>query len=446
MAGISDASIIQNIAVPAVCLLIAFLGYFSQFVFHNATLDPGPPSRKESIIFNILLALLYLTYFRAVMVDPGRYVFTQKVIELDDDKQQLHRWCKKCEAPKPPRAHHCRHCRRCVPKMDHHCPWTRNCVSMTTFPHFLRFLVFANLALWMMGYLLFQRFRAIWDSRYMPAYLGPSLPALICLAVLALVGFVTTVALGIMLVTTMKSWIFNQTMIEGWELDRHEAIAERGGRDWWDVEGADGEKIRFERIEFPYDIGFFSNMAQAMGTSNFLLWLNPLAGSPEVGKDGKGSGWIWEENGFNRKMGMWPPPDPEKIRRAARAWPAARRDYAAELNELEEQSPEEQKEAFRQRQEADMRRTRRMVAELEEVEDYEGTDQEEDEEPDGVGAPAGADSFNHPAGLGWANGDGERLRDYGVDEDSDDGLEDDVPLAEIVRRRKILHKDNHDEL
>ena len=239
MAGVSDATLVQNIAVPAVCLLIAFLGYFSQFVFHNATLDPGPPSRKESIVFNALLAILYLTYFRAVLVDPGRYVYTDKVLEVDEKQ----RWCKKCEVPKPPRAHHCRHCQRCVPKMDHHCPWTKNCVSMTTFPHFLRFLVYTNLSLWMLGYLLFQRFHGIWDSRHMPAYLGPSLPALICLAVLSLVGFVTSVALLIMLITTTKSWIFNQTMIEGWELERHEAIAERGGRDWWDVTGPDGEKV-----------------------------------------------------------------------------------------------------------------------------------------------------------------------------------------------------------
>ena len=174
-------------------------------------------------------------------------------------------------------------------------------------------------------------------------------------------------------------------------------------------------------------------MAQAMGTSNVLWWFNPFAGSPKVGKDGAGSGWTWEENGFNRKEGMWPPPDPEKIRRAARAWGATRRDYAAELEELD-QSPEQQKEAFRRRQEADLRRKRKMVAELEEVDDYESMS-EGDEDPD---------NHTHPAGPGWANPDGERLCDYGVEEDTDDAADDDVPLAEIIRRRKTLHKDNYD--
>lgn len=435
MAGLTDAPLIRSVAVLAVCLLIAFLGCFSQFVFHFATtLEPGPPSRKETVVFNVMLAILYFTYFRTVMVDPGRYSFSDRVPEIDEKQ----RWCKKCETPKPPRAHHCRHCARCVPKMDHHCPWTNNCVSMTTFPHFLRFLVYANLSLWMLGYLLWQRFYSLWESRNLPAYLGPSLQALIALAVLSLVGFVTSVALGIMLITTVKSWVLNQTMIEGWEQDRHEAIAERGGRDWWEVTGPDGEKICFEKIEFPYDIGFFSNMAQAMGTSTFVWWFSPLAGNPKVGKDGTGSGWTWEENGFNRKEGMWPPPDPEKIRRAARAQPMVRRDFAAELRELD-MSPEERKQAFKQRQEADMKRKKRLVAELEELDGPEVLDDSDD-----VGGAVYDDDRDFDRAPGWTNTDGERLRDYGVDEDTEDGLDDDVPLAELIRRRKVLRKDGED--
>ena len=33
------------------------------------------------------------------------------------------KWCRKCWAPKPERAHHCSVCGRCVMKLDHHCPW-----------------------------------------------------------------------------------------------------------------------------------------------------------------------------------------------------------------------------------------------------------------------------------------------------------------------------------
>lgn len=33
--------------------------------------------------------------------------------------------CPKCDAARPPRAHHCAICDRCVMGMDHHCPWVR---------------------------------------------------------------------------------------------------------------------------------------------------------------------------------------------------------------------------------------------------------------------------------------------------------------------------------
>lgn len=275
----------------------------------------------------------------------------------------------------------------------------------------------------------------------MPAYLGPSLPALVSLSVLSILNFLTSVALGIMLITTVKSWVLNQTMIEGWEYDRHQAVAERGGRDWWDVVGANGETLRFEKIEFPYDIGFFSNMAQAMGSGNCLWWFFPFAGSPRVDKLSQGAGWAWEENGFNRKEGMWPPLDPEKIRRAARSWPAGKRDYAAELLELElelDASPDEQKRAFKARQEADLRR-RRAASQL--GEDRVDLDYPDDE-PDDDDDDNARDGPHDPASVGkWTNSDGERLWDYGVDEDAESGPDDDVPLAELLRRRRVHHGD-----
>ncbi|KAM0418673.1 hypothetical protein ACHAPT_012370 [Fusarium lateritium] len=430
MAGFNDAPFIRGLAVPSVCALITFLGYYSQIVFSFATLDPGPPSRSETLLFNGLLLVLWITYYRAITVDPGRYIFKDRVIEATDGQ----RWCNKCSAPKPPRAHHCRHCGRCVPKMDHHCPWTRNCVSMTTFPHFLRFLVYTNLSLWMLAYLLWQRFAVLWDQRLMPAYLGPSLFGLVSLSLITLIDFFTTVALAIMLINTVRAWVLNQTMIEGWEQERHEALIDRGVKDWWDVTGPDGEKVRFEKLEFPYDIGFFANMSQAMGTLNVLWWFWPLAGNPRIAKDGCGSGWTWEENGFNRVEGLWPPPDPDKMRRAARGWPAANRDYAEELRQAN-LNPEEFKAEFQQRQAEDAsRRRRQLMAELEEVDDF---DMYDDEEYDR--------GFN--GDMGWTNSDGERLRDYGVDEEeSEPEFEDeDVPLAELIRRRKVLKKDSYDD-
>lgn len=417
MAGISDVPFIQKLAIPAVCLLISFLAYTSQVLFYTAkNLDPGPPTPRQTIVFNVLLTCLWWTYYRACSVSPGRYPnISPALSDGPNDANDLPpgtRWCTKCAAPKPPRAHHCRHCRRCIPKMDHHCPWTANCVSLTTFPHFLRFLVYANLSLLALSYLIYLRFAALWDARKWPSYLGPSLPALIHLTILGLVCFVTEVALGLMLATTVKGWALNMTTIEDWEVERHERAFERG---WFDND----DRVLPEKVEFPYDVGFFANMTQAMGTQNFLLWFFPFAGAPAVSPDAKGSGWEYEEDEVNDRKGMWPPPDPSR-----RDWRPVNLDAEGAMPVYS--SPEERREAFRLRQEADLQRWERqrqgILAELEEIDDCEG------------------DVPVEKGRLGWRDSDGNTLGDYGVDErveatliDNDD---DDIPLGELVRRRK----------
>jgi len=554
----------QRLAVPAATILIIVLAYGSQWLFATSPdLEPGPLTARETQAFNKLLVCLWWSYWKACTVDPGRYEFPRpRSGKKGDDKaaaegkgkgketphssgdeygdgegqgqneggsantQIQRRWCRKCAAPKPPRAHHCKVCQRCIPKMDHHCPWTGNCVSLQTFPHFLRFVVYTNISLWTLNYFLLQRFYALWETRHMPAYLGPTLGQLITLATLGFVSFLTTIALAIILFTTVRGWALNMTMIEGWELERHEAVLQRGGgyaeEDWWrshaeeaeadDIAGSRGMSTVVDPVEFPYDVGIFENMAQAMGTRHPLLWILPFfANRPRIaplpssetaedliaklsgakkGAESLGAGWFYQENGLNDREGMWPPVDPDKVRNAQLYRRRRREEKLYQQQQQQQQgqglyhnfnpefadkdlSPEEAREAFRRRQEQDLRRWQQggptgaqIMDELEEQEH-----QQEQAAHNNMRPRVKEEGKK----SGWVNSDGEHLGDYGVDEeaefddDDDDYVvyggdvgkkdeksqvlssqilididEEDVPLGELIRRRKSRKNDGDD--
>lgn len=201
-------------------------------------------------------------------------------------------------------------------------------------------------------------------------------------------------------------------MIESWEIERHEALIERSRKTGGFVYANGGYKVRVVRQEFPYDIGIWKNLVQAFGTRNVLLWILPFGGAPGVE-----SAYNWEENGFEDEGKTWPPPDPDKMTKGLRREvPKDERDYG---------TIEEEKEAFRRRQENDYKRWEKT----------ENVDENEGEEE------SGSDEGGYEEGIdgkpGWTNSDGDRLRDYGVDEEAEIVADDDdIPLGELLRRRK----------
>ncbi|OAA53968.1 Zinc finger, DHHC-type, palmitoyltransferase [Niveomyces insectorum RCEF 264] len=116
-----------------------------------------------------LYGMLCWSYTAAVFTPPGSTtdhkgystlpVFDQRVRNLSTEltstaasttpftvksNGQL-RFCKKCQARKPDRAHHCSTCRRCVLKMDHHCPWLATCIGLRNAKAFVLFLIYTTL-------------------------------------------------------------------------------------------------------------------------------------------------------------------------------------------------------------------------------------------------------------------------------------------------------------
>ncbi|KAI4594913.1 palmitoyltransferase for Vac8p [Pestalotiopsis sp. 9143b] len=110
---------------------------------------------KSSIGGILLYLLLNWCYTTAVFTDPGSTTNSHGYSTLPTtaapnatsftvkSNGEL-RFCKKCQARKPDRAHHCSTCKRCVLKMDHHCPWLATCIGLHNHKAFLLFLIYTT--------------------------------------------------------------------------------------------------------------------------------------------------------------------------------------------------------------------------------------------------------------------------------------------------------------
>lgn len=111
---LSDDFTIYKLAIPTVSFLVIFLAYTSQYFFLHFE---SVPLRKDEVWkLNIVTLCVWVCYFRSCYVDPGRLPQNLKASPSNpQDKTQTgnrQRWCRRCEAYKPARAHHCKTCKR----------------------------------------------------------------------------------------------------------------------------------------------------------------------------------------------------------------------------------------------------------------------------------------------------------------------------------------------
>ena len=212
------------------------------------------------------------------------------------------------------------------------------------------------------------------------------------------------------------------------------------------LDGPDNVRIKIEKQEFPFDVGIWENFKQGMGNGNILAWLWPLTPTLSVEK-----GISFPVNGFSDPSLAWPPPDPDRIyRKVPKGMDQAEEAFTFRDEGL---TPKETLAAFRTRQDQDIVRRRKPFVQRAEAilahqmrsemgdEDEDENMSVEDEDPEtGVnGLASGSQSGEE----GWRNSEGERLRDFGVDEDvefydQDDQEDEDVPLGQLLAKKRMV--------
>jgi palmitoyltransferase len=235
--------------------------------------------------------------------------------------------------------------------------------------------------------------------------------------------------LCILLARTTWSLGGNVTTIESWEIERHSRLLRRARVFGGYLDGPNGDKVRIRRQEFPYDVGIWRNIVQGMDSGFPLKWLWPFAATP------RSSGLEFETNGFEDPSTGWPPPDPDRMPRMRHhldpdeAFTYPNRPLS-NYNEIEAFKVRQQEDLLRRQNQSQIRHRepfhKRQGSSPRPVVEYSNTGDDIDTR----------DSDSESGEEGWQDSGGNRLKDYGVDEAIEFYDEDDLPISELLRRRK----------
>ncbi|RMZ91847.1 hypothetical protein DV736_g895, partial [Chaetothyriales sp. CBS 134916] len=226
-----------------------------------------------------------------------------------------------------------------------------------------------------------------------------------------------------MFLRSVYSMATNVTTIESWEIERHGQLLRRARVLGGSLDGPDGMRVWISHHEFPYDIGIWQNIRDGMGTWNTLAWFWPFAASMKT------DGLSFETNGFEEPGQTWPPPDPDRMPRLPRE-----QDAKDAFTYHEYLTAEAEIEAFKQRQAADLARRVRTNGPQRRKPFHHRFDLETEQRVENEYLDDDATDLSGEEG--WQDSGGNRLRDYGVEEDIEFYDEDDMPIAKLLQRRE----------
>lgn len=232
---------IKFLITLSTCILLPFIPYVT-IICARLNL----PFEKEftitlGIFLSLTLLFLALSHLRRGIV-YGKTHLEPLVKEVP--KQ----YCRKCQKPKPERAHHCRRCQSCIKKMDHHCPWIGTCVNNDNLAYFVRFTTLGCItALIQACYLCYIGIHLLKTERNVKK--DPIFAFILvfsCLSVLF--GFFSASFSYLNIRNVLKNITFiERSMVEDMEL------------------------CGIECPKSPYDLGWYQNLTSVLGKPYFLF-------------------------------------------------------------------------------------------------------------------------------------------------------------------------------
>lgn len=215
-----------------------------------------------SIAFHVFFGMAAISYYQAVMTDPGdiqdvsAWICKARLPNLRERKQDGNlRWCAKCdeEKYKPDRAHHCRILGRCILRMDHHCVWIGNTVGFRNHKFFLLFIGYSLAAMNVSSF---------------------------CACNLFFSGVPVTVVQGFLVMEAQAFILLASTFLgpyflyHCWLLSKNMTTIEHAGKLREDPE--------MENFHSLYDLGLLRNVQSVLG-EHAWLWLLPCGSPPGDG-------------------------------------------------------------------------------------------------------------------------------------------------------------------